>query len=59
MASVSPDGWLYIQHRAAAAGFIRSLGSNLVGFADYPGSRHFISLGNVAERQCVFLFCMD
>ncbi len=59
MASVGPDGWPYVQHRGGPIGFVRPLGGNLIGFADYPGNRQFISLGNVAERRRVSLFCMD
>ncbi len=59
MASVGPDDWPYVQHRGGPAGFVRSLGGNLLGLADYPGNRQFISLGNVAERGRVSLFCMD
>ena len=59
MASAGPDGWPYVQHRGGPAGFVSSLGGNLIGFAEYPGNRQFISLGNVAERRRVSLFCMD
>ena len=40
-------------------GFIRSLGGNRIGIADYPGNRQYISLGNVTERGRVALFAMD
>ena len=59
LASVTSDGWPYVQHRGGSAGFIRSLGGNRIGFADYPGNRQFISLGNVVERGRVALFAMD
>ena len=59
LASVTADGWPYIQHRGGPAGFIRSLGENRIGFADYPGNRQYISLGNVIERGRVALFAMD
>ncbi|MCJ2107470.1 pyridoxamine 5'-phosphate oxidase family protein [Methylobacterium sp. E-041] len=59
LASVGPEGWPYIQHRGGAAGFVRSLGENRIGFADYPGNRQYISQGNVIERGRVALFAMD
>lgn len=59
LASVTADGWPYVQHRGGPAGFIRSLGGNRIGFADYPGNRQYISLGNVIERGRVALFAMD
>ena len=59
LASVGPDGWPYLQHRGGPAGFVRALGRNRIGFADYPGNRQFISQGNVIERGRVALFAMD
>ncbi|MFC0409960.1 pyridoxamine 5'-phosphate oxidase family protein [Roseomonas elaeocarpi] len=59
LASVTSDGWPYVQHRGGPAGFIRPLGDNRIGFADYPGNRQFISFGNVVERGRVALFAMD
>ncbi|TXM64971.1 pyridoxamine 5'-phosphate oxidase family protein [Methylobacterium sp. WL120] len=59
LASVGPDGWPYLQHRGGPAGFVRALGGNRIGFADYPGNRQFISQGNVIERGRVALFAMD
>ena len=59
LASVTADGWPYVQHRGGPAGFIRVLGGNRLGFADYPGNRQYISFGNVAESGRVAVFCMD
>ncbi len=59
LASVTASGWPYVQHRGGPAGFIQSLGGNQIGFADYPGNRQFISLGNVIDRGRVALFAMD
>ena len=57
--SVGPDGWPYIQHRGGPAGFIKVLGNNQLGFAEYPGNKQYISLGNFAERPRVSMFFMD
>jgi len=35
MASVSEDGWPYVQHRGGPAGFLRRIAGNRIGFADY------------------------
>lgn len=59
LASVTADGWPYVQHRGGPAGFMRSLGGNRIGIADYPGNRQYISFGNVIERGRVALFAMD
>ena len=59
MATVSEDGWPYIQHRGGSAGFLRILGPNLLGFADLRGNRQMLSTGNVAVNDRVALFLMD
>ena len=59
MASVTADGWPYVQHRGGPAGFVKVLGPQRIAFADYPGNRQYISLGNVATDDRVALFFMD
>ncbi|MFB8344870.1 pyridoxamine 5'-phosphate oxidase family protein [Brucella cytisi] len=59
LASVTANGWPYVQHRGGPAGFIQSLGENRIGFCDYPGNRQYISLGNVIESGRVALFAMN
>ena len=59
LASVTADGWPYVQHRGGPPGFIRSLGGNVIGLPDYPGNRQFISSGNIMQTRRVAMFCMD
>ncbi|MEL7100285.1 MAG: pyridoxamine 5'-phosphate oxidase family protein [Pseudomonadota bacterium] len=59
MASVSETGWPYIQHRGGPAGFLKMLGEDQIGFADYRGNRQHISEGNLAGDPRVSLFLMD
>jgi uncharacterized protein len=59
MASVTADGWPYMQHRGGPAGFLRHLGGNRIGFADYRGNRQYISASNLAGDDRVSLFLMD
>ena len=59
LATVSPTGWPYLQHRGGAAGFLRVLGPTRLGFADYSGNRQLISTGHVAANDRVSLFLMD
>lgn len=59
LASVSPDGWPYIQHRGGPTGFIRVLDERHIGFADYRGNRQYISTGNLRVEKRVALFVMD
>nr|WP_166945069.1 pyridoxamine 5'-phosphate oxidase family protein [Sphingopyxis panaciterrae] len=59
MASVTADGWPYMQHRGGPAGFLRPLGGNRIGFADYRGNRQYISAANLGGDDRVALFLMD
>lgn len=59
MATVTPDGWPYIQHRGGPAGFLHVLDERTLAFADYSGNKQFISAGNLSENDRVALFLMD
>ena len=59
MASVTEDGWPYVQHRGGPIGFLRHLGGNRIGFADYSGNRQYLSTANLAADDRVSLFLMD
>jgi len=59
LASVSENGWPYIQHRGGPAGFLKVLDEGMLGFADFRGNRQYISLGNIAGNDRVALFLMD
>lgn len=59
MATVSPTGWPYIQHRGGEAGFLRVLSPSRLAFADYRGNRQLLSTGHVAADARVSLFLMD
>ncbi len=59
MASVSESGWPYVQHRGGPVGFLKVLGPERIGFADYRGNKQFISKGNVTGDDRVSLILMD
>jgi predicted pyridoxine 5'-phosphate oxidase superfamily flavin-nucleotide-binding protein len=59
VASVSENGWPYIQHRGGRAGFLRVLNPHTLAFADYQGNRQLLSTGNIAANDRVALFLMD
>jgi len=59
MASVTEDGWPYVQHRGGPAGFLRRIAGNRIGFADYRGNRQYLSAANLAADDRVALFLMD
>ena len=59
MATVSENGWPYIQHRGGPAGFLKVLDEKTLGFADFRGNRQYISLGNIAADDRVSLILVD
>lgn len=59
MATVTPDGWPYIQHRGGPAGFLRVVDEKTLAFADYSGNKQLISAGNLSVNDRVSLFLMD
>jgi len=59
LATVTEDGWPYVQHRGGPAGFLRAVGPNQLGFADLGGNRQLVSTGNLAALDRVALFLMD
>ena len=59
MASVTEDGWPYVQHRGGPVGFLRHVGGNRIGFADFSGNRQYLSAANLTADDRVSLFLMD
>lgn len=59
LGTASASGQPYIQHRGGPPGFVRRVGENTLGFADYRGNRQYISTGNLLENPKAFLFLMD
>jgi uncharacterized protein len=59
MATVTENGWPYVQHRGGPVGFLKVLGPNQLGFADFGGNRQLISTGNLGASDRVALFLMD
>jgi hypothetical protein len=59
MATVTPDGWPYVQHRGGPPGFLKLLDQHTLAFADYSGNKQYISAGNLTVNDRVSLFLMD
>ncbi len=59
LATITENGWPYMQHRGGPRGFIRVLGPQRIGFADYGGNRQMISVGSISKEDRVALFMMD
>lgn len=59
IASVTADGWPYVQHRGGPAGFLKLLDGNRLAFADYRGNMQYVSATNLQAKPRVSLFLMD
>lgn len=59
MASISENGWPYVQHRGGPVGFLKVLDSRTLGFADFKGNRQYLSVGNINALSRVSLILMD
>ena len=59
LATVTENNWPYVQHRGGPAGFLKVLGPEKIGFADYTGNKQFISKGNLKNNSRVSLILMD
>ncbi len=59
MASITENGWPYVQHRGGQPGFLRVVSPTQLAFADYKGNRQMLTTGNLAANDRVALFLMD
>jgi uncharacterized protein len=59
MATVSENGWPYVQHRGGPPGFLRVLDDKTLGLADFRGNRQYISVGNLAANDRAALILVD
>jgi hypothetical protein len=59
LATASPDGQPYIQHRGGPKGFLKVLDGHTLAFADFVGNAQYISIGNLDENNKAFIFLMD
>jgi predicted pyridoxine 5'-phosphate oxidase superfamily flavin-nucleotide-binding protein len=57
--TASREGWPHVQHRGGPRGFIKVLAPDELAFADYGGNRQYITAGNLAENDRMFLLLMD
>jgi ferredoxin-NADP reductase/predicted pyridoxine 5'-phosphate oxidase superfamily flavin-nucleotide-binding protein len=58
-ATVGENGWPYVQHRGGPPGFLKVLGPNSIGYADFRGNVQYISVGNLQGDDRVSLILMD
>ncbi|MFO1087504.1 MAG: pyridoxamine 5'-phosphate oxidase family protein [Reyranellaceae bacterium] len=56
LATASADGRPYVQHRGGPPGFLKTIGTHSLAFADFAGNRQYISLGHLAENDRAHIF---
>jgi predicted pyridoxine 5'-phosphate oxidase superfamily flavin-nucleotide-binding protein len=55
MATVSENGWPYVQHKGGDPGFVKILGPTTIGWAERSGNRQYIGTGNIAAGSRIAL----
>jgi len=58
-ATISENGWPYVQHRGGPEGFLRVIDEKTIGYADFSGNAQYISVGNINAINRVSLILMD
>ena len=53
------NGYPYIQFRGGPPGFLKVLGNQTLGFADFSGNVQYITVGNLMGDNKAFLFLMN
>src|SRR3954464_4792944 len=59
MATISENGYPYIQHRGGPKGFLKVLDPKRLGIIDFKGNSQYISVGNIATHKNVALIMVD
>ena len=59
MATVTVDGWPYVQHRGGPKGFLRVLDDKTLAFADFAGNKQYVTAGNLETNDRVALSLVD
>ena len=60
LATVTPQGWPYLQYRSGPAGFVQhDPATGRLGFIDVPGNNQFVTLGNLADDDRLAMFFVD
>jgi hypothetical protein len=59
LATVTSDGWPYVQFRGGPPGFLHVLDERHIAFADVRGNRQYITTGNLAANDRVAIIALD
>lgn len=56
LATASAGGRPYVQHRGGPPGFLKTIGTHTLAFADFAGNRQYITLGHLKENDRAHIF---
>ncbi len=59
LATVGEDGQPYVQFRGGETGFLKTLDSKTLGYADFRGNLQYISVGNLSVDNRAAVILMD
>ena len=59
LGTAATSGWPYVQHRGGPKGFVHTIDRHTLAFADYPGNKQYITLGNLAENPKATILAID
>jgi uncharacterized protein len=59
LGTAAKSGWPYVQHRGGPKGFVHTIDRHTLAFADYPGNKQYITLGNLAENAKATILAID
>lgn len=59
LATVGENGYPYIQFRGGPKGFLKTLDSKTLAYADFQGNLQYISVGNLSRNNKAALILMD
>ncbi|MFZ6654954.1 pyridoxamine 5'-phosphate oxidase family protein [Undibacterium sp. TJN19] len=58
-ATISENGWPYVQHRGGPEGFLKVLDAKTMVYADFSGNAQYLSVGNLFANDRVSLIMID
>ncbi|MBO3700622.1 pyridoxamine 5'-phosphate oxidase family protein [Roseivirga sp. E12] len=59
MSTVGENGWPYVQFRGGPTGFLKTIDSQALAYADFSGNMQYISTGNLKSTKKVALILLD
>lgn len=59
LSTSNTSGQPYTQHRGGPKGFLKTIDSKTLAFADFSGNKQYITAGNLSENNKAFIFLMD